>query len=180
MICTLATAQTGVGTVPVLTETVTNPLASDVAEAGEYVTPPGILTGSRLKSTSTPATPLLMLSTTWNFTRELCGNVDPKIPMLAGTADINWILFAAGMATVIVALAVAPVTDAVIKSVEVAQPLSLYVERAMPVLGLLVRGVVSVALPLATQGEVNATEIGTVVSTGGAPRYTGTLTLLVP
>jgi hypothetical protein len=78
------------------------------------------------------------------------------------------------------ALAVAPVTDAVIESgigiVPVLQPLSLYVEVAVP--RIVVTGVVSVALPLVTQGEVNATEIGVVVSTPF--RYTGMLTLLVP
>ena len=48
----------------------------------------------------------------------------------------------------------------------------------MPVLKLLVTGVVIVALLLATQGEVNVTEIGTVA---GEPSInTGTLTLLVP
>lgn len=140
--------------------------------------PPGALTGSRLKSTSTAGTPLLLLSTTWNFTRELCGNGDPLIPMIVGIADINCILLAAGMATFIVALAVAPVTDAIITSVPEPQPLSLYVEVAVP--RIVVTGVVSVALPLTTQGEVKATWIGIVVSTGGAPRYTGILTMLVP
>lgn len=43
---------------------------------------------------------------------------------------------------------------------------------------IVVTGVVSVALPLATQEEVNVTEIGTVA--GKPPTSTGTLTLLVP
>jgi len=48
----------------------------------------------------------------------------------------------------------------------------------MPVPTLLVTGLVSVALPALTQGEVNATEIGTVA---GKPLIsTGTLTLSVP
>jgi hypothetical protein len=98
--------------------------------------------------------------------------------MIAGVADTNCILLMAGTATVIVALAVAPVTDAVIKSVPEAQLLSLYVEVAVP--SIVVTGEVSVALPRPTQGEVNATEIGIVVSTGGVPRYTGILTMLVP
>lgn len=41
-----------------------------------------------------------------------------------------------------------------------------------------VTGLVSVALPLKTQEEVNATEIGTVAGT--LSTSTGTLTLLVP
>jgi hypothetical protein len=45
--------------------------------------------------------------------------------MIVGVADTNCILLAAGRATVIVALAVAPVTDAVITSVPEAQLLSL-------------------------------------------------------
>ena len=48
----------------------------------------------------------------------------------------------------------------------------------MPVPTLLVTGLVSVALPWATQGEVKATEIGTVAGEG--PIDTSTLTLLVP
>jgi len=57
-------------------------------------------------------------------------------------------------------------------------PLSLYVVAAMPVLVLLVTGLAITALPLITQEEVNATEIGTVA---GEPSInTGMLTLLVP
>ena len=48
----------------------------------------------------------------------------------------------------------------------------------MPVAALLVTGLESVALPLATQAEVKVTEIGTVA--GALPINTGTLTLLVP
>lgn len=128
MLCTLATTQTGVGTVPEVTEVVTYPSASDVAEVEERLTPPRGPVGSRLKSTSTPALPLLFISTTLNFTRELCGNVAapvPLVPMIAGVADTNCILLVAGRATVIVALTVAPVTDAVITSVPEAQLLSL-------------------------------------------------------
>ena len=48
----------------------------------------------------------------------------------------------------------------------------------MPVLTLLVTGLVIVSLPALTQGEVKATEMGTVA---GTPLIsTGTLTLLVP
>jgi hypothetical protein len=90
--------------------------------------PPGALAGTRLKSTSTPALPLLFLSTTWNFTIELFDNVAAPtvlVPMIGGVADTNCILLTAGRATVIVALAVAPVTEAVITSVPEAQLLSL-------------------------------------------------------
>ena len=128
MLCTFATTQTGVGTVPEVSEVVTSPLASDVAEVGDSVIPPGTLIGNRLKSTSTPALPLLLLSTTLNFTRELFGNVaEPvvEVPMIAGVADTNCILLVAGMATVIVELTDAPVTEAVITSVPEAQLLSL-------------------------------------------------------
>jgi hypothetical protein len=45
--------------------------------------------------------------------------------MMEGVADTNCILLVAGVATVIIALAEAPVTDAVIKSVPEAQLLSL-------------------------------------------------------
>lgn len=128
VLCTFATTQTGVGTVPEVSEVVTSPLASDVAEVGDSVIPPGTLIGNRLKSTSTPALPLLLLSTTLNFTRELFGNVaEPvvEVPMIAGVADTNCILLVAGMATVIVELTDAPVTEAVITSVPEAQLLSL-------------------------------------------------------
>ena len=50
----------------------------------------------------------------------------------------------------------------------------------MPVPMLLVTGLVSVALPALTQGEVKLTDIGTVAAVGGVPISTGTLTLLVP
>jgi len=96
--------------------------------------------------------------------------------MIAGVTDTNWILLVAGMATVIVALAVAPVTDAVIVSVPEAQPLSLYVEVAVP--KIVVTGEVSVAKSSPTQGEVKATEIGIVASTLFI--YTGILTMLLP
>jgi hypothetical protein len=69
-----------------------------------------------------------LLSTTLNFTRELVGNDEElavEVPMISGVADTNCILLVAGMATVIVALALAPpVTDAVIKSVPELQLLS--------------------------------------------------------
>ena len=68
---TVATTQTGVGTVPELTETVTYPEASDVDEVEDNATPPGALEGIRVKSTSTPALPLLLISNTWNFTSEV-------------------------------------------------------------------------------------------------------------
>jgi len=101
--------------------------------------------------------------------------------MVVGVADINLILLVAGMATVISVLAgIAPVTDAVIVSVPEAQLLSAYVEVAVPVTMLLVTGVVRVALGTErlAQGEVNATDIGTVA--GEPPMSTGTDTLLVP
>jgi hypothetical protein len=82
------------------------------------------------------------------------------------------------MVTVIVALAVCPVTDAVMLSDPVPQPLSLYVEVAVPVLTLLGTGEVSVALPKPTQSEVKATWIGIVAAE--PPIRTGMLTLLVP
>ena len=98
------------------------------------------------------------------------------MPMIVGIADINCILLAAGMATVIGTVAVAPVTVALIVSDPRPQPLSLYVELAVP--RIVVTGVVSVASPLPTQPEVNATEIGTVAS---APfTHTTALTILVP
>ena len=124
----VATTHTGVGTVPDVSEVVTYPLESDVAEEGVHTIPPGALEGIKVKSTSTPAFPLLLVSTTWNSTTELCTKVEAladEVPRTAGVADINCILLVAGMATVIVALAVSPVTDAVITSVALPQPLSL-------------------------------------------------------
>ena len=47
-----------------------------------------------------------------------------EVPMTEGVADINCMLLAAGTATVIVALVEAPLTDAVMVSVPVPQPLS--------------------------------------------------------
>ena len=126
---TIATTQTGVGTVPEVSEVETSPLASDVADVGVSVTPPRRPAGSRLKSTSTPGTPLLLLSTTLNSTRELLGNVAApavEVPMMEGVADTNCILLAIGVATLIVLLALAPpVTVAVITSVPALQLLSL-------------------------------------------------------
>ena len=105
---TVATTQRGVGTVPEVTIVVTYPSASDVADAGEKVIPPGALSGRILKSTSTPALPLLLLSTTLNSTTELFGSVAAPavwVPIIAGVADTNWILLVAGGTTVIIALA---------------------------------------------------------------------------
>ena len=96
--------------------------------------------------------------------------------MIVGVADTNWILLVVGMATFIVAVAVTPFTDAVIVSVPEAQLLSAYVEVAVP--KTVVTGVVSVALPLATQGELNATEIGTVAAEPFT--HITALTMLVP
>jgi hypothetical protein len=96
--------------------------------------------------------------------------------MIAGVADTNCILLAAGTATVRVLLTEAPVTEAVITSVPEAQLLSVYVDVAVP--ATVVTGLVSVALALATHGEVKVTEIGVVAAT---PLInTGTLTTLEP
>ena len=124
----LATTQTGVGTVPDVTDVVTSPLVSDVACTGENVMPPGALAGNRLKLTNTPALPLLLLSTTLNFTRELFGNVAAPavlVPIMGGVADTNWILLISGGTTVMVTDLESPVTDAVITSEPIAQLLSL-------------------------------------------------------
>ena len=120
----VATTQTGVGTVPEVSAVETYPSASDVACPAEIVTPPGTVAGDILKRTITPAIPLLLLSTTRNFTTELFDNdAAPTVlvPMISGVADTNCILLAAGPATVSVALLEDPVTDAVIKSVVEAQ-----------------------------------------------------------
>jgi hypothetical protein len=117
-----------VGTVPEESVVVTSPLESDVACVADNVIPPGALAGNIVKSTTTPDLPLLLLSTTLNFTTELVGNdaaLAVEVPMMEGVADTNCILLVAGAATVIVALAESPVTDAVIKSVPEAQLLSL-------------------------------------------------------
>src|SRR5512145_1726612 len=128
VLCTLATTQTGVGMVPDVTVVVTSPLASDVADVVDKVIPPGALAGTILKSTSTPDLPLLLLSTTLNLTTEFFGSVaapDVCVPMMAGVADTNFILFIAGKATLMVVWAVPhPVTDAVITSVAEEQLLS--------------------------------------------------------
>lgn len=130
--------------------------------------------GTRLKSTSTPLLPLLFASRTLNVTREL----SPPVLMISGVAETNCMLLVTGVATVIILLAVdPPATDAVIVSAP-EQPLSLYVEIAIPELVLFVTGLVMIALPLDTQSEVKETEIGTVA--GEPPSNTGTLTLLVP
>ena len=128
LLLNLATTQTGVGTVPDVTAVVTSPLMSDVAWTGESVMPPGALAGKRLKLTSTPALPLLLLSTTLNFIRELFGNVGALavfVPIMDGVADINWILLISGGTTVMVTDLEFPVTDAVITSEPIAQLLSL-------------------------------------------------------
>ena len=125
---TVATTQTGVGIVPEESEVVTSPLTSDVADIAEISSPPGLLAGTTVKSTMTPGLPLLLLSTTLNFTTELVGNnaeLAVEVPIISGSADMNCILLIAGRVTVIVALTDAPVTDAVIKSVPAAQLLSL-------------------------------------------------------
>ena len=127
MSCTRASTETGAGTLPEVTEAVTSPFASVLAELGASVTPPGAPDCSRLKSTSTPALPLPVLSTTLNFTTELCGSDEPApwMPITAGDADTNCMLLAAGVATVMVVLTEAPVTDAVMASLPEAQLLSL-------------------------------------------------------
>jgi hypothetical protein len=91
----VATTQTGVGTVPEERETDTSPLESDVAEVADNVIPPGAVVGDMVKSTRIPGIPLLVLSTTLNFTRELVGNDEVLavlVPMISGSADTNWIL----------------------------------------------------------------------------------------
>lgn len=126
---TVATIQTDVGTVPEVTEVVTNPPASDVAEVGVNVTPPGVMLYNRLKVTGMPGMPLLLASTTLNFTIELFDSVGAlavEVPMIFGVADTNSILLATGAKTVIVVLELAPpATDAVIVSVPELQRLSL-------------------------------------------------------
>jgi hypothetical protein len=117
-----------VGTVPEESVVVTSPLASDVADEADNVNKLVGLGGTVVKSTRTPDLPLLLLSTTLNFTTELVGNnaaLAVEVPMISGVADTNCILLVAGRATVIVALAELPVTDAVIKSDPKAQLLSL-------------------------------------------------------
>ena len=95
----------------------------------ESFIPPVALAGTRVKSTSTFPTPLLLLSITWNFTTELFDNVVAPVvlvPMIDGVADINCILLALSGRIVMFALTVAPVTDAVIVSVmPVPEPQSL-------------------------------------------------------
>lgn len=90
--------------------------------------PPGALEGTRLKSTSTPDLPLLLLSTTLNLTTEFLGKVAAPavlVPMMDGVAERNLMLLTAGSATLMVVFTeFPPVTDAVIKSVEEAQLLS--------------------------------------------------------
>jgi hypothetical protein len=93
--CIVATTQTGVGTVPEERETDTSPLESDVAEVSDNVIPPGAVVGDIVKSTRMPGIPLLVLSTTLNFTRELVGKDEVLavlVPMIWGSADTNWIL----------------------------------------------------------------------------------------
>ena len=160
---TFATTQTGVGIVPEESVVVTSPLASDVADKADNVNKSGELGGTVVKSTSIPCLPILLLSTTLNFTIELVGNnavLAVEVPMMEGVADTNCILLGAVGATVISMKAVAPVTDAVILSVPELQLLSLYVEVAVP--AIVVTGLESVALPWFTQEEVKTTEIGTV------------------
>ena len=126
--CTVATTQTGVGIVPEESEVVTSPLASDVADEADNVNKLVGLAGTVVKSTSTPDLPLLLLSTTLNFTRELVGNDEAlavEVPMMEGVDDTNWILLVAGGTTVIVTFLASPVTDAVITSDPKAQLLSL-------------------------------------------------------
>ena len=125
---TVATTQTGVGTVPEESVVVTSPLASDVADEADNVNKLVGLWGTVVKSTRTPDLPLLLLSTTLNFTTELVGNdaaLAVEVPIMEGVAETNCILLVAGGATVIVALAELPVTDAVIMSDPKAQLLSL-------------------------------------------------------
>jgi hypothetical protein len=117
-----------VGIVPEESVVVTSPLASDVADEADNVNKLVGLAGTVVKSTRTPDLPLLLLSTTLNFTRELVGNdaaLAVEVPMMEGVAETNCTLLVAGRATVIVALAESPVTDAVIVSDPKAQLLSL-------------------------------------------------------
>ena len=65
---TVATIQTGVGTVPEESVVVTTPLASDVADVADNVNKLVGLAGTVVKTTCTPDLPLLLLSTTLNFT----------------------------------------------------------------------------------------------------------------
>jgi len=107
---------------------VTSPLASDVADEGDNVNRLGELGGTVVKSTTTPGLPILLLSTTLNFTIELVGNnavLAVEVPMMEGVADTNCILLRAVGLTVISMKAVAPVIDAVILSVPELQLLSL-------------------------------------------------------
>jgi len=88
-----------VGIVPEESEVVTYPSASDVADEADNVNKLVGLAGTVVKSTSTPGLPLLLLSTTLNFTRELVGNDEElavEVPMISGVADTNWILLVAG------------------------------------------------------------------------------------
>lgn len=128
LLASVATTQTGVGTVPAISETLTYPLESVMPELADKYRPPGLVSGMTLKFTVCPFTPVLVLSTTLNLTMELvCSDEElaVEVPIVEGVADTNWILVAIGAATVIFALLVlvAPVTDAVIVSIAL-QPLS--------------------------------------------------------
>lgn len=128
LLASVATTQTGVGTVPAISETLTYPSASLLPESADKYNPPGLLLGITLKVTVCPFTPVLLLSTTLNLTTELvCSDEElaVEVPMVEGVADTNWILVTVGAATVIFALLVliAPVTEAVMVSVAL-QPLS--------------------------------------------------------
>lgn len=98
------------------------------------------------------------------------------VPIIAGVADVNCMLLVAGVATFIVTSWLSPVTTAVIISDPELHPLSLYVDVAVP--AIVVTGVASVALPALTQGELKATEMGTVARE--PPKYICAATVLVP
>jgi len=90
--CTVATTQTGVGTLPEESVVVTSPLASDVADKADNVNRLVGFGGTVVKSTTTPGLPILLLSTTLNFTIELGGNnavLAFEVAMMEGVADTN-------------------------------------------------------------------------------------------
>lgn len=100
---TVATTQAGVGIAPEESVVVTSPLASDVADKADNVNKLVGLGGTVVKSTTIPCLPILLLSTTLNFTIELVGNnavLAVEVPMIEGVADTNCILLRAVGVTV--------------------------------------------------------------------------------
>jgi hypothetical protein len=178
--CTVATTHRGVGTVPEERVVVTSPLASDVADEEDNVNKLVGLGGTVVKSTRTPDLPLLLLSSTLNFTTELVGNnaaLAVEVPndgrrcqnklYITGGRKSDSDCRAGGITGYRCRYQVCFGITVVIL---------IYVEVA--VAAIVVTGVVSVAMPALTQEEENITEIGTVA---GKPfTNTGTLTLLVP